>query len=232
MTEGRRRLLIVDSTPENADWIKNIPRHRNNLIGWHNLYCPSCKKHGVSIKINDALVRDGWKPCYGTTCSHCLAIVNFLGQDGTLRTAVAEWKRVCRTAIKLEREKSMSNGQQMELDVNAFLGVTDWLDPSKQPPAHAGWYDVRFKMSDEEREAREPHEGRRWWHPGQGCFSRMVPAGANFTPEELEDVRKKLSSIHVSSFEYRGSREPMLTEHIFKEEEKKEEEKKVVFRRR
>lgn len=104
-------------------------------------------------------------------------------------------------------------GQQFELDVNAFLGVTDWFSASDQPPVHAGWYDVRFKMSEEEREAREPQEGRRWWYPEAKCFSWLIPEGVTHSPEDMEARRLKHSVIGLASFEYRGSREPTLSEH-------------------
>lgn len=103
--------------------------------------------------------------------------------------------------------------EQLELNVTAFLGVTDWIDAATSPPTLSGWYDARVKMSEEEREERQPYHQRRWWNAGTQTFSMPVTVGEEYTGGEMMLMSTKHSTRDLSTLEYRGLKEqhPKLT---------------------
>jgi hypothetical protein len=103
--------------------------------------------------------------------------------------------------------------EQMELDVTTSLGVTDWIDAVLSPPTLSGWYDARVKMSEEERQERQPDHQRRWWNAGTQTFSMPVTVGEECQEEELTAMSLKHSPRDLSTLEYRGLKEqhPKLT---------------------
>lgn len=100
--------------------------------------------------------------------------------------------------------------KQLELDVVAFIGVTDWIDAAEHPPEYSGWYEVRYKMSEEERELRGGLDvERRWWHGGDQTFSWPVVVGRD-TEEDEKIAVDKQATAPLSMLEYRGLKQPML----------------------
>lgn len=133
-----------------------------------------------------------------------------LGLDAL--TAPHEYKQICRKVIQLRNKQGEAAvKQQLELDVN---GVTEWRNAATLPPEHSGWYDTRFNMTEEEREERQPPEGRRYWHADKQHFSWLVPEGVCYNDDALATFKDRLSSIAIECLEYRGSTTPLLPEHI------------------
>lgn len=91
--------------------------------------------------------------------------------------------------------------QELELNVGAFIGTTDWMNSGNQPPVHVGWYDARLVMSEEERELRDPPAQRRWWF-GDG-WSWPVVVG-EMDDELIAWLGNKRSPRELASVEYRG----------------------------
>lgn len=101
----------------------------------------------------------------------------------------------------------MKNEQlTLVLDVNKFLGVTDWFN-GEDSPRRVGWYETRLVMSDDERDQRAPdREGyrRRFWD-GEVW---SAPVEIDGTPEDAELAAQKDMTRHPMTIEWRGRAEP------------------------
>jgi hypothetical protein len=188
----------------NGEALRSVKNART--VGWSNLWCPRCEKHGVHICASHGGGRNELTS-YRAECPYCKYSEGFLGSDGTIRTAVAEYKRLCRQALaakKLTTGESGMQEQQLELNINAFPGVTDWEDAANKLPAQAGWYNVRVKMTDEEREIRKAPLQRRWWDAGAQCFGRPVNVGEEYGNEDLIHAIRTATTHDVRDFEWQG----------------------------
>jgi hypothetical protein len=94
--------------------------------------------------------------------------------------------------------------KQLELDITASPGITAWFDAGKVQPAEDGWYGVRRKMSDEEREIRKPLSERRWWSGREKCFSRPVVVGEDWDPRDILIAQLQASRIALHDLEWHG----------------------------
>jgi hypothetical protein len=123
--------------------------------------------------------------------------------DGTLADAVNEWKQILNNAAEARRilGVDLMKQQELELNVGAFIGTTDWMNSDEQPPVHVGWYDTRLVMSEEERALRQPEPQRRWWF-GRG-WSYPVLVGVT-SEEDAADLGDLQSSRKLREVEYRG----------------------------
>lgn len=107
-------------------------------------------------------------------------------------------------------------GKQLELDVTAFLGVTDWFDLDQVQPEVEGWYEVRYKMTEEEREARKPGLQRRYWHPpsfgafhgSAGWMSWPVDVGQSYSDDCMRQISIKKGTYGYGAMEWRGLQGP------------------------
>lgn len=187
-----------------------LQNKRGVTVGWHNLFCPRCEEHSVMISASTRYSTLN-RTSYTAQC-RCGYSVDFLGSDGTLRKAVAEWKQLCRAAAQVKQqllgEQKMKSSEQLDL-----FEVTEWIDCLEHLPETSGWYDVRYKMSEEERESREATEPtRRWWHGDAQCWSWPVVVG-NSTDEDEAEARARLARVTlVPALEWRGlvSQHPAL----------------------
>lgn len=195
--------MIIDATGG------PLQNKRGNIVGWHNLECPSCGTHGVMISASYGGRGTNDLTAYKAQC-RCGYNVDHLGSDGTLRKAVAEWKQLCRAAAQVKQQllgEQKMKSEQMELNITAFLGVTNWVDGAVLSPLLPGWYDVRYKMSDEEREERGEDHVRRWWHDDAECWSWPVQVG-NSTNEDEAAAKARLARMDlVPALEWRGLNE-------------------------
>ncbi len=98
----------------------------------------------------------------------------------------------------------MKEAQQLELNVTAFLGLTEWFDAAKIRPPEPGWYNVRFKMGEAEREERKPILQRRWWSSAARTFSYPVNVGEDFSEAELLHCKEHRASAPTETFEWQG----------------------------
>jgi len=95
-------------------------------------------------------------------------------------------------------------GKQLELDVNAFMGLTDWFGMTGETePIRNGWYNVRFKMSDEERAERKPEPMRRWYQIGWG-WSRPLVIGSEMSQLETHEQANTPASVNLEFLEWQG----------------------------
>jgi DNA-directed RNA polymerase subunit RPC12/RpoP len=173
---------------------------------WAGLYCPNCDDHGVRILPNPRTY--GMKD-FKATCQKCGYSVNNMGRDGNMRAAVDEWKSLCEHALEVKKQllgATTMKSEQLELDVNAFIGRTPWFDGGEAVPDREGWYDVRFKMSDEERKRRKPAHTRRYWSAKPGNFSWAVVVGEEMEMDGAELGLRKRQEYKGSfaSLEWRG----------------------------
>jgi len=181
-----------------------------------NLECPSCGRNGVGIFLNlnagrpndvgsepgsYARCGTGWRGRWKGGCGY------FIGNLSPIRsTAIREWKQILNNAAEARRILGVDLMKQeelkLEVDVGAFIGTTDWLDAADQPPVHVGWYDARLKMSEAEREIRQPAPQRRWWFGD--CWSYPVYVGETDGGEECGDLGDRRSWREPGTIEYRG----------------------------
>lgn len=94
--------------------------------------------------------------------------------------------------------------EQLELNVTAFIGVTPWIDAEVLVPLISGWYNVRYKMSDEEREERDPPLQRRYWSTTRNHFSWPVEVGSEPSSEEMARCESRDAAASPSAFEWQG----------------------------
>lgn len=102
----------------------------------------------------------------------------------------------------------MREPKQLELNVNAFLGLTDWMDAAAVQPITNGWYDVRFKMSEEERAIRGIVLERRWWDGESKSFSWAVEVGGPMSEEEIASRKALKRKGDDADLEWRGLLNP------------------------
>ena len=180
---------------------------RGVLVGWHNLWCPNCENFGVMISASEGGRGTNSLTSYTAQCG-CGYSVPFLGSDGTIRKAVAEWKQLIRAAKKVKLQllgAQKMKAEQLSLDVEAFIGTTPWIDG--MVPRIEGWYDVRYKMTEEERATRGTAQTRRWWHGDAQCWSWPVEVG-NSTEEDEAVAKAKLARVELTqALEWRGLNE-------------------------
>lgn len=151
------------------------------------LWCPNCDIAGKVQILPQRDLYSGVRSCKAT-CKACGYSIDQLGSDGTLAKAEDEWRAICEHALEVKKQllgATKMTEKQLELDINAAIGVTDWFDGAKRLPILSGWYNVRYKMSDREREERKPTPQRRWWNAGAQRFSWPIAIGEESTSDEI-----------------------------------------------
>lgn len=177
-----------------------------------NLECPSCGRNGVGIFPQEggrgtgdltsyyARCGTGWAGRWKGGCGYWLG---HLSADGTYRTALREWKEILNNAAEARRilGVDLMKQQELELNVGAFIGTTDWIDAGEQPPIHIGWYNTRVKMTDEERQLRSPLPQRRWWNGYEWSYPTIVGSDGE---ADCEIVKHLTASRAANTLEYQG----------------------------
>lgn len=179
------------------------------LKQWNGLYCPSCEKHGVRVY---PMPRTYGMKAYTARCQNCGYSVSGLGSDGTQRKAVEEWESLCEHAMQVKKQLfgETKMEEQLELEVTTTPGVTEWFDLDRVQPGPEGWYEVRYKMTEEEREARKPGMQRRYWHSHDdmmgfaGWMSWPVDVGQDYSEDCMRQISIKRATYGYGAMEWRG----------------------------
>lgn len=174
------------------------------------LWCPNCDVMGRVRLIPQRDRESGTRSCKGT-CGACGYSIDQLGSDGTQSKAADEWQAISEHALEVKKQllgATKMAEKQLELDIPAFIGFTDWIDAGKKPPEYAGWYNVRRKMTEEERVERKPSLERRWWSPRSQSFSWPVQVHEGWEDQAAECAKQRESRIALHDLEYQGLLEP------------------------
>jgi hypothetical protein len=171
--------------------------------------CPRCDADGWQgdVVLYPQRDRHSGTKAYTARCQLCGFAIDGLGSDGTRAKALDEWQALCDHAMQVKKHilGATKMGKQLELNIS---NVTQWFDAAESQPGLSGWYNVRFKMSDEEREARNPPLQRRWWDGQDVCFSRPVYVGEEMSQERMEEIKLKPSTFLLNDLEWQGLQEP------------------------
>lgn len=181
-----------------------------------NLECPSCGKNGVAIWPQDGGRGTNNLTSYSAKCGTgtgrrgnwkggCGYYVGSLGADGTQRSALREWKQILNNAAEARRilGVTLMEQKELELDVEAFIGTTPWVDAGVLSPLVTGWYNTRIKMSEEERALRQPPKQRRWWDGDGEVWSYPVTVGVH-SEGDCEVAKQIPSPRSPNSLEWQG----------------------------
>ncbi len=195
------------------------PNKSGRIYAWHGLYCPACAGHTVMIRASEGGRGSGDLTSYVAECAECKKRVDYLGTDGTIRKAVAEWKTFCRAELKKQQpgetkmkailgslcDKVAQTTEQLELlGTTTLIGLTPWVDGAYLVPAESGWYNVRYKMSDKEREERQPKLQRRWWNVESHSWGWPVVVGDTVSDEDLIRCQLQIATAPNAAFEWQG----------------------------
>lgn len=174
------------------------------------LWCPNCDVLG-RVTLLPERDRYSGKRSYKARCSACGYSIDDLGSDGTQTKAADEWQSLCEHAMQVKKqllgETGMTEKQlELKLNVTAFIGLTAWfsIDAESDLPPLTGWYNVRFKMSDEEREERQLPPMRRWWSTKLQSFSWAVPVGEELDNAEINTRKWQQFSGRLDGLEWQG----------------------------
>lgn len=178
--------------------------------GGHPLWCPNCDILG-RVQLLPQRDRESGAKSYNGICTACRYSIDQLGSDGTQTKAADEWQAICEHAAAVKKQLTGATKmaeKQLELDIPAFIGLTNWIDAGKKPPEYAGWYNVRRKMTEEERVERKPSLERRWWSPRSQSFSWPVQVHEGWEDQAAECAKQRESRIALHDLEYQGLLEP------------------------
>lgn len=169
------------------------------------LWCPSCDVLGRIQLVPYRDLHSGTRH-HKAKCTACGYSIDNLGSDGTRYKAADEWQSLCEHALQVKKHLfgATKMGKQLELDVNAFIGLTGWFDALNAQPVLSGWYNVRRKISDEEREARNPPLQRRWWNGRSESFSRPVTVGEEMSAEDIDHIKHREATASLIDLEWQG----------------------------
>lgn len=95
--------------------------------------------------------------------------------------------------------------QQVALPLDQPPQLTQWFPADVFAPERTGWYNVRFKMTDDEREQRQPKPARRWFDGS----TWSIPCQLGADDEYADDVKRaKPTTVALSYLEWQGLTAP------------------------
>ncbi len=110
-----------------------------------------------------------------------------------------------KAALESLCDKVAQTTEQLELlGTTTLIGLTAWFDAAITVPTVSGWYNVRYKMSEEERESRQPGLQRRWWNVESNSFGWPVIVGDAVSDEDLVRCQLRISTAPTIAFEWQG----------------------------
>jgi len=175
------------------------------------LWCPNCDVLGGVLLYPNKDRYLGTRT-WEARCKFCGYSIGGLGSDGTRQKAADEWQAICEHALAVKEQllgATKMAEKQLELDIPSFIGLTAWIsiDAESDLPVREGWYNVRFKMSDRERQEREARKlptTRRWWSARLQSFSWAVEVGEELDSAEINTRKWQEFSGRLDGLEWQG----------------------------